>query len=152
MFASVRVLSLPTCSPLFARCRRLHVRFCSHAIVAYMFASVRMLSLPTCSSLFACCCCLHVRLCSHSRVKNLTFMTAFWLRCFDCYFNLFEPFKQNLIKATHMNKYTFLDHSITRNPFLTSVWYKNTFLTAKSEIADKFESNAIFWVWSPCVG
>ena len=106
----------------------------------------------------------------HSRVKNLTFMTTFWLRCFDDWFDFLEPFKKYLalvslvkipaffsrvvnpkwapaplwknnfwhIKATNMNKYTFLGNSTTRNPFLTSIWYQNTFLTLKSKIADKF--------------
>ena len=30
--------------------------------------------------------------CHHSRVKNLTFMTTFWLRCFDDWFDFLEPF------------------------------------------------------------
>ena len=31
-----------------------------------------------------------------SRVKNLTFMTTFWLRCFDDLFDFLEPFKKYL--------------------------------------------------------
>ena len=31
-----------------------------------------------------------------SRVKNLTFMTTFWLRCFDAWFDFLEPFKKYL--------------------------------------------------------
>ena len=31
-----------------------------------------------------------------SRVKNLTFMTTFWLRCFDDWFDFLEPFKKYL--------------------------------------------------------
>ena len=110
------------------------------------------------------------------RVKNLTFMTTFWLRCFDDWFDFLEPFKKYLapvslakipaffprsvnskwppvplwknnfwhIKPTNMNKYTFLANSTTRNPFLTSIWYKNTFLTLKSKMADKFGRTSIF--------
>ena len=32
----------------------------------------------------------------YSRVKNLTFMTTFWLRCFDDGFDILEPFKKYL--------------------------------------------------------
>ena len=40
-----------------------------------------------------------------------------------------------------MNKYTFWANSTTRNSFLMSIWYKNTFLTLTSKMANKFEED-----------
>ena len=49
-----------------------------------------------------------------------------------------------------MNKYTFLANSTTRNLFLTSIWYKNTFLTLKSRMADKFGNKIHFLSETEC--
>ena len=80
----------------------------------------------------------------YSRVKNLTFMTTFWLRCFDDWFDFLEPFKKYLAPVSLAKIPAFFSRGV--NPkWPPPLLWKNNFWQIKATIW----INILFWLIRP---
>ena len=72
-----------------------------------------------------------------SRVKNLTFMTTFWLRCFDDWFDFLELFKKHLAPVSLAKIPAFFSRGVNPKWPPAPLW-KNNFWHIKAPNMNKF--------------